>query len=81
MDRVRIAHLRAARTLLRNEVGLPIAQQRIVGYWHANAEQVMAAWEALSDETKAEYLAIWREDRTDEENWLELEPFLQSVGA
>ena len=41
----------------------------------------MEAWEALSDETKAEYLAIWREDRTDEENWLELEPFLQSVGA
>jgi len=72
---------RAARTLLRKEIGLPIAQQRIVGYWHANQEQVMADWEALSDETKAEYLAIWREDRTDEENWLELEPFLQSVGA
>ena len=72
---------RAARTLLRKEIGLPISQQRIVGYWHANAEQVMADWEALSDETKAEYLAIWREDRTDEENWLELEPFLQSVGA
>lgn len=72
---------RAARTLLRKEIGLPISQQRIVGYWHANQEQVMEAWEALSDETKAEYLAIWREDRTDEENWLELEPFLQSVGA
>lgn len=72
---------RSARQLLRREVGLPISQQRIVGYWHANAEQVMAQWEALSDELKAQYLAIWREDRTDEENWLELEPFLQSVGA
>jgi NADPH-dependent ferric siderophore reductase len=72
---------RAARTLLRREVGLPISQQRIVGYWHANLEQVMETWNALSDEVKEQYLAIWREDRTDEENWLELEPFLQSVGA
>jgi hypothetical protein len=67
--------------LLRKEVGLPISQQRIVGYWHANLEQVMEKWNALSEEVKAEYLAIWREDRTDEENWTELEPFLQSVGA
>lgn len=72
---------RAARTLLRKEVGLPIAKQRIVGYWHANAEQVMAAWEALPQQVKDDYLAIWREDRTDEENWLELEPFLQSINA
>jgi NADPH-dependent ferric siderophore reductase len=72
---------RQARALLRKEVGLPISRQRIVGYWHANLDQVMAAWEALSDDLKAQYLAIWREDRTDEENWLELEPFLQSVGA
>ena len=71
---------RSARLLLRKEVGLPITQQRIVGYWHANAEQVMESWNALSDEVKEQYLAIWREDRTDEENWLELEPFLQSVG-
>jgi hypothetical protein len=62
-------------------VGLPISRQCIVGYWHANLEQVMERWNALSDEVKAEYLAIWREDRTDEENWTELEPFLQSVGA
>ena len=72
---------RAARTLLRREIGMPITQQRIVGYWHANAEQVMADWEALPQETKDAYLAIWREDRTDEENWLELEPFLQSINA
>ncbi|MCR6712110.1 MAG: siderophore-interacting protein [Demequina sp.] len=72
---------RAARTLLRREIGMPITQQRIVGYWHANAEQVMADWEALPQETKDAYLAIWREDRTDEENWLELEPFLQSIDA
>lgn len=71
---------RSARALLRKEVGLPIAKQRIVGYWHANAEQVMADWEALPQALKDEYLAIWRDDRTDEENWLELEPFLQSVG-
>ena len=67
--------------MLRHEVRLPISRQRIVGYWHANAEQVQEAWDALSDEQKAQYMAIWREDRTDEENWLELEPFLQSVGA
>jgi NADPH-dependent ferric siderophore reductase len=72
---------RNARAFLRRDAGLPIAQQRIVGYWHANLDEVMAKWNALSDELKAEYLAIWREDRTDEENWTELEPFLQSVGA
>jgi len=72
---------RSARTLLRKEVGLPITKQRIVGYWHANAEQVMADWEALPQALKDEYLAIWRDDRTDEENWLELEPFLQSIDA
>jgi NADPH-dependent ferric siderophore reductase len=72
---------RQARSLLRREVGLPISHQRIVGYWHANLEQVMERWNALNDDVKAEYLAIWREDRTDEENWTELEPFLQSVGA
>jgi NADPH-dependent ferric siderophore reductase len=72
---------RRARALLRKEVGLPISQQRIVGYWHANLEQVMEKWNALSDEVKGEYLAIWRDDRTDEENWTELEPFLQAHGA
>jgi hypothetical protein len=41
----------------------------------------MEKWNALSDEVKEEYLAIWREDRTDEENWTELEPFLQAHGA
>ena len=71
---------RAVRSQLRNEVKLPITRQRLVGYWHANGEQVLEAWEALSEELKAKYFAIWREDRTDEENWLELEPFLQSVG-
>lgn len=72
---------RKARAQLRHEIGLPISQQRIVGYWHANLEEILTAWEALDESLKAQYLAIWREDRTDEENWLELEPFLQSVGA
>ena len=36
---------------------------------------------ALPEEVKEEYLAIWREDRSDEENWTELEPFLQKHGA
>ncbi len=72
---------RQARALLREEVGLPISQQRIVGYWHADLHQVMSTWNALSEDLKAQYEAIWREDRTDEENWLELEPFLQSVGV
>lgn len=72
---------RRARTLLRKEVGLPIPQQRLVGYWHANLEEVMEKWNALSDEVKDQYLAIWREDRSDEDNWTELEPFLQAHGA
>lgn len=72
---------RQARQMLRREVGLPISCQRIVGYWHANLDQVLEHWNAMSDEVKEQYMSIWREDRTDEENWLELEPFLQAVGA
>lgn len=72
---------RQARALLRKEIGLPISRQRIVGYWHADLDHVMALWNSLSEDLKAQYEAIWREDRTDEENWLELEPFLQSVGV
>lgn len=72
---------RQARQMLRHEVGLPISCQRIVGYWHADLDQVLAHWNAMSDEVKEQYMSIWREDRTDEENWLELEPFLQAIGA
>lgn len=72
---------REVRSMLRKDVGLPIARQRIVGYWHANLDQVMDLWNSMPEQVKAHYLSLWREDRTDEENWLELEPFLQSVGA
>ncbi|WP_062290635.1 siderophore-interacting protein [Demequina phytophila] len=72
---------RAIRQLLRREYGLPLTHFRIVGYWHRDLAHAVRVWEEASEETKAQYMALWREDRSDEENWVELEPFLQSMGA
>lgn len=72
---------RAIRQLLRRELGLPLTHFRIVGYWHRDLEHAVRVWNEAPEEVKAEYLALWREDRTDEENWVELEPFLQKMGA
>ncbi|BDZ62286.1 hypothetical protein GCM10025873_20770 [Demequina sediminis] len=74
-------HSRRIRQLLRREFALPLTHYRIVGYWHADLERALRVWESASDETKAQYAALWREDRSDEENWLELEPFLQRMGV
>ena len=75
------AHSRRIRQLLRREFSLPPSQYRIVGYWHADLERALRVWEQASAEQKAQYAALWRDDRSDEENWLELEPFLQRMGV
>ncbi|WP_062518035.1 siderophore-interacting protein [Demequina gelatinilytica] len=72
---------RAIRTMLRRELRLPITHFRIVGYWHKDLEHAIRVWNEASEATKAEYMALWRDDRSDEENWVELEPFLQKMGA
>ncbi len=72
---------RLMRSHLRGAMGLPPKALRIVGYWHAEAERMLAVWESLSPEQRVHYDEIWRDDRTDEENWEELEPFLLSVGV
>ncbi|SEJ66409.1 siderophore-interacting protein [Demequina mangrovi] len=72
---------RAIRTMLRREYGLPLTHIRIVGYWHKDLEHALRVWNEASEETKAEYMSLWRDDRSDEENWVELEPFLQKMGA
>ncbi|WP_062465342.1 siderophore-interacting protein [Demequina soli] len=72
---------RAIRQMLRRELGLPLTHFRIVGYWHFDLAHAIRVWEEASETTKAEYMALWRDDRTDEENWVELEPFLQKMGA
>lgn len=74
------AESRRVRGYLRTEAGLPLTAYRIVGYWHADLERQLSRWDALPEAIKEQYASIWRDDRTDEENWLELEPFLQRVG-
>jgi NADPH-dependent ferric siderophore reductase len=73
------AESRRARLALRSEWGLQPRNYRVVGYWHADLERLLARWAGLTDEQRARYEDIWRDDRTDEENWLELEPYLRSL--
>lgn len=74
-------HSRRIRQLLRREFSLAPSQYRIVGYWHADLERALRVWQEASAEQRARHAALWRDDRTDEENWLELEPFLQDLGV
>lgn len=71
---------RRARKYLRAHWGRHHTWYRIVGYWHADLEQILATFEALSESVRAEYEAIWDESRPDEVNWDELEPFLVQHG-
>ncbi|WP_062205628.1 siderophore-interacting protein [Demequina salsinemoris] len=75
------AESRRIRQSLRKEAGLPMASMRLVGYWHGDHDRIMSVWNSLSDEQLAYAQSIWREDRTDEENWVEYEPFLRSLGV
>lgn len=71
---------RRARKYLRAHWGRHHTWYRIVGYWHANLTELMATYDALTDDERAQYEAIWDDARTDEANWEELEPFLASHG-
>lgn len=72
---------RRIRTLARVERGLPTSALRIVGYWHGDHDAINAAWASLTPEQREQYDAVWREDRSDEENWIEAEPLLRAFGV
>ena len=72
---------RRVRTHLRRGLGLPARAVRIVGYWHSDAHRMRSVWEGLTQVQRDTYSAMWREDRSDEENWEELEPFLRTLGV
>ncbi|MDE0573794.1 siderophore-interacting protein [Demequina sp. B12] len=74
------AESRRARAFIRDSWARHHSLYRIVGYWHVDQEEQLKKWEALTDEQKARYLEIWDENRPDEVNWLELEPYLQELG-
>jgi NADPH-dependent ferric siderophore reductase len=71
---------RQTRTRLRRELGLPTSALRIVGYWHADVQRLLDVWANLTDEQRAQYEEIWQEDRSDEENWEILEPYMKALG-
>lgn len=71
---------RRVRSHLRRDIGLPTNALRIVGYWHADAQRLRRVWAGLSDAQRARYEDIWRDDRSDEENWEQLEPYLAELG-
>ncbi|WP_062209108.1 siderophore-interacting protein [Demequina oxidasica] len=74
------AESRRARKYLRTNWGRHHTWYRIVGYWYADLAEIMETYNALSDEQRAAYEAIWDDERSDEENWEELEPFLVAHG-
>lgn len=71
---------RRVRTRLRHGLGLPARAVRIVGYWHSDARRMRAVWDGLTQAQRDTYSSMWREDRSDEENWDEVEPFLRGLG-
>jgi NADPH-dependent ferric siderophore reductase len=71
---------RRIRTYARGERGLPTSALRIVGYWHAEHDRIMSVWNGLTDDQRDRYMAVWRDDRSDEENWIEAEPLLRAFG-
>lgn len=75
------AESRRMRQYLRHDAGFPVKLIRIVGYWHGDKDRIMTVWENLTEEQRETAAQIWREDRTDEENWVEYEPFLRSLGV
>lgn len=59
--------LRGARKYLRRERALPSESFKVVGYWTDGAEEWRERYEALTDETKAELVALWSSDRDAED--------------
>jgi len=75
------AESRRIRQHLRGETDIPMSLLRIVGYWHGDRDRIMTVWDNLTKEQRETAASLWREDRTDEENWVEYEPFLRSLGV
>lgn len=71
---------RAARTYLRENWTRHHSLYRIVGYWNEDPAEQARKFDALTDAQRERYMAIWNEPKPDEVKWLELEPFLRSVG-
>lgn len=71
---------RQVRTRLRRDLGLSARELRIVGYWHADAQRLLDVWANLTQAQRAQYDEVWQEDRSDEENWERLEPYLKALG-
>lgn len=74
------AQSRAARSYLRDNWTRHHSLYRIVGYWHEDPAEQARKWEAMTDSQRERYSEIWNEPKPDEVKWLELEPFLRSVG-
>lgn len=74
------AQSRAARTFLRANWSRHHSLYRIVGYWHEDPADQARKFSALTDAQRERYREIWDEPKPDEVKWLELEPFLRSVG-
>ena len=74
------AQSRAARSYLREHWTRHHSLYRVVGYWHEDPAEQARKWEAMTADQRERYTAIWSEPKPDEVKWLELEPFLRSVG-
>lgn len=74
------AESRRARKYLRANWGRHHTWYRIVGYWHADLEEILAKYYSLPAEVQEEYESIWDDNRSDDENWDRLEPFLVAHG-
>lgn len=74
------AQSRAARNFVRDNWARHHSLYRIVGYWHEDPAEQARKWQAMTDQQRERYLEIWNEPKPDEVKWLELEPFLRSVG-
>lgn len=71
---------RAARNFLRENWTRHHSLYRIVGYWHEDPAEQARKFDAMTNAQRERYMAIWNEPKPDEVKWLELEPFLRSVG-
>lgn len=74
------AESRRARTFIRKTWTRHHTLYRVVGYWHIDQAEQLRKWNALTPEQRARYAEIWDENRPDEVNWLELEPYLLELG-
>lgn len=72
--------LRGVRKHLRRTLGLPASAYKAVGYWTENAEQWLAQYGALDDDTRASLEALWESDRDEDEIEAEYDERLAALG-